>query len=94
MGELFRKVVDAAQAVSRLTSGPSSGAKRRYLVRISLEVEAGSKQELQKAAKAWKDKAERMGYDLLGRALGLGADVRIVDLEMTILPLPQNKNPK
>lgn len=83
--DFFRKVGNIAQTVGKLVSpGEGPGPKQPYRVVITLDVVAHNKRELEHAIKSAREKLNRLGYDLVGQAIGISGSVRCTGLNIEI----------
>ena len=81
---LFRKAVDIAQAAAKAATPPPPPLNRKYTVDVKLRVAAANKRAIEDAVKRVKAKVDQVGHALVGDLLGIGENVKLVDVGVEI----------
>ncbi len=86
MNSFWGKVSGAMKTVGALVS-PDDGPppKQPYRVKVTLDVVARNKRELEHAIKSAHEKLDKIGYELVAQAIGIGGNaIKCVGLSIDI----------
>lgn len=80
----LKKIGAAAQTIGKLASPPAPKLERQYTVEMTLTVKAQNKKALEEVIKNLRAKFDKVGTDIVGKALGVGDAVQLVDIDVQI----------